>query len=234
MGGREVGGSGWEGGPRGEIYVYIYIWFTVIQQKLTQHCKAIILQFKKIIQAQKKKLSSSPAPSSTSDEELSCWGVPFVYHFSGISGATKVRACVTLVLFTHTSWCARALSLSLFLSLSLSLFFFLAASHGMWDLSSLTRAHTHTPCSGRWSLNQWTTGNMPPRFLSDPLSCAPGSSHKLFSSNLLPVFSLPHPFSCFRFEFRSYFFRDIPWFPNPPSSLCAIIIFSTFPAQHFS
>ena len=33
----------------------------------------------------------------------------------------------------------------------LSLFFvsFSAASHGMWGLSSLTRARTHTPCSGR-------------------------------------------------------------------------------------
>ena len=28
---------------------------------------------------------------------------------------------------------------------------------GMWDLSSLTRDHTHTPCIGRQSLNPWTT-----------------------------------------------------------------------------
>ena len=27
-------------------------------------------------------------------------------------------------------------------------FFFLAAPHGMWDLSSLTRDRTHAPCSG--------------------------------------------------------------------------------------
>ena len=49
------GGGGWVGGPKGEIYVYIYLIHSVIQQKLTRHCKAIILQFKKkIIQAQKK------------------------------------------------------------------------------------------------------------------------------------------------------------------------------------
>ena len=47
-------GGRWEGGRlrREEIYVcvYIYIWLIhfVVQQKLTQHCKAIIiLQFKK-------------------------------------------------------------------------------------------------------------------------------------------------------------------------------------------
>ena len=38
-GGREVQ----EGGDVG-IYVYIYLIHFVIQQKLTQHCKAIILQ----------------------------------------------------------------------------------------------------------------------------------------------------------------------------------------------
>ena len=27
----------------------------------------------------------------------------------------------------------------------------------MWDLSSLTRDRTHTPCIGRQSLNHWTT-----------------------------------------------------------------------------
>ena len=32
---------------------------------------------------------------------------------------------------------------------------------GMWDLSSLTRDQTHTPCIGRWSLNHWTDREVP-------------------------------------------------------------------------
>ena len=50
-------------------------------------------------------------------------------------------------------------SLSLWLlSFSSSFFkfvYFLAAPHGMWDLSSPTRGHTHAPCTGS-SLNCWT------------------------------------------------------------------------------
>ena len=30
-------------------------------------------------------------------------------------------------------------------------------SWGMWDLSSRTRDQTHIPCTGRWSLNHWTS-----------------------------------------------------------------------------
>ena len=37
-------------------------------------------------------------------------------------------------------------------------------SQGMWDLSSLTRDQTCTPCIGRRSLNHWTTREVP-RFL---------------------------------------------------------------------
>ena len=35
-------------------------------------------------------------------------------------------------------------------------------SQGMWDLSSPTRDRTCTPCSGRQSLNHWTTREVPP------------------------------------------------------------------------
>lgn len=35
-----------EGGSRDRIYVYIELIHAVVQQKLTQHCKAIILQLK--------------------------------------------------------------------------------------------------------------------------------------------------------------------------------------------
>ena len=41
-----MGGVGWEGGSRGRRAVYTWLVHTVVQQKLTQHYKAIILQLK--------------------------------------------------------------------------------------------------------------------------------------------------------------------------------------------
>ena len=38
-------GGEWQGGSRDRIYVYIELIHVVVQQKLTQHCEAIILQF---------------------------------------------------------------------------------------------------------------------------------------------------------------------------------------------
>ena len=39
--------------------------------------------------------------------------------------------------------------------------FGILALQGMWDLSSLTRDQTFIPCVGRWSLNHWTTREVP-------------------------------------------------------------------------
>ena len=36
--------------------------------------------------------------------------------------------------------------------------------HGLWDLSSPTRAWTYTHCTGRQSLNHWTSGKSPCEF----------------------------------------------------------------------
>ena len=32
---------------------------------------------------------------------------------------------------------------------------------GMWNLSSVTRDRTRSPCIGRWNLNHWTTREVP-------------------------------------------------------------------------
>ena len=45
-------------------------------------------------------------------------------------------------------------------------FFFFFWSQGMWDLSSLARDWTHNSCNGRWSLNHWTTREVPFHFLT--------------------------------------------------------------------
>ena len=39
--------------------------------------------------------------------------------------------------------------------------FFSALPHGMWDLSSPTRARTHAPCVEAQSLNHWTSREVP-------------------------------------------------------------------------
>ena len=39
--------------------------------------------------------------------------------------------------------------------------FFLAAPHGMWDLSFPTRIKPVPPAVGAWSLNHWTTRELP-------------------------------------------------------------------------
>ena len=38
--------KGWEAGSGGRGYIYLRLIHTVVQQKATQHCKAIILQLK--------------------------------------------------------------------------------------------------------------------------------------------------------------------------------------------
>ena len=47
---------------------------------------------------------------------------------------------------------------------------------GMWDLSFLTRDWTHTPCVRRWSLNCWTTRELPHACFEDYPGCY-GDSH---------------------------------------------------------
>ena len=44
-------------------------------------------------------------------------------------------------------------------------FFFLATLHSMWDLSSPTRYQTWAPALEVWSLNHWTTREVPHRLL---------------------------------------------------------------------
>ena len=44
------------------------------------------------------------------------------------------------------------------------LMFWFCWPRGMWDLSSLTRGRTRTPCIGRGSLNHWTAREVLPSF----------------------------------------------------------------------
>ena len=59
----------WPGGVRGTstregIYVHIQMIYSVIQQELIQHCKAIILQFKKKRESHGKQQTEHPLPGS--------------------------------------------------------------------------------------------------------------------------------------------------------------------------
>ena len=42
---------------------------------------------------------------------------------------------------------------------------------GMWDLSSLARDRTRSPCIGRQSLNHWTTREVPHFAISKVKAC---------------------------------------------------------------
>ena len=56
-------------------------------------------------------------------------------------------------------WCESFLkSLLNYLQYCFWFMFWFFSSWGMWNLSSLTRAQTHTLCIGRWRLNHWPPG----------------------------------------------------------------------------
>ena len=59
---------------------------------------------------------------------------------------------------------------SKFFTILLLCFLSFSGRWGMWDLSSLTRGWTCTPCIGRWSLNHWIVKEVPlDVFLTPPL-----------------------------------------------------------------
>ena len=60
-----MGGWGWERKERKGIYVYIQLIHDVIQQKSTQHCKAIIFQQKKIFKLIEKQKQNKTKPHLT-------------------------------------------------------------------------------------------------------------------------------------------------------------------------
>ena len=107
-----------------------------------------------------------------------------------------------------------------FPSHSLCFFFLLAAPHGMWDLSSLIRDWTHTPCIRRQSFNHLDHWVSPSLFLLlSPLSPRPPSrtNHTLeilpaSSKSILPTksfwlswFEMIFPFS----EFPSLCYQSL-------------------------
>ena len=71
--------------------------------------------------------------------------------------------------FVCLFWCGPFLKLIEFVTILLLLlmfwvgffFFFFFWPWGMWNLGSLMRDQTCTPCLGRWSLNHWTAQEVP-------------------------------------------------------------------------
>ena len=111
----------------------------VVQQKPTQHCKAIILQIKK-----KKERHGHSGWHSRRVNELTIWNNMdwphyFINFFKIFFMWTIFKVFiefVTILLWFYV------------------LVFWLQV---MRDLSSPTRDWTHTPGTGRWSRNHWTT-----------------------------------------------------------------------------
>ena len=58
---------------------------------------------------------------------------------------------------------------------------------GLWHLSSLTRDWTHTPCIWRWSLNHWTTREVPSSVLLNFLVLLSRAEHRAWHKvSILP------------------------------------------------
>ena len=57
-----------------------------------------------------------------------------------------------------------------FVTILLQFYVLFFCSWGMWNLNFLVRNQTHTPCTGRWSLNHWTTRDVPWNILLIPIS----------------------------------------------------------------
>ena len=58
---------------------------------------------------------------------------------------------------------------------------------GKWALSSLSGGRTHTPCTGRRSLNPWTTGEFPQSHCLDLEFLSLRISPPFFGTQLMPL-----------------------------------------------
>ena len=62
---------------------------------------------------------------------------------------------------------------------------------GMWDLSSLTKGGTHTPCIGRRGLSPWTSGRPPEACLGAPAGSMRSFRGPVWSSTPTPSSQSP-------------------------------------------
>ena len=84
-------------------------------------------------------------------------------HFMGlVLTSTKVLACVFFKRFFDVDHFKNLYWICYNIA---SFYVLLFCPQGMWDLSSLMRVRTCTPCIGRQSLNHWTTREVPPHSL---------------------------------------------------------------------
>ena len=66
-----------------------------------------------------------------------------------------------LFIFKFFFWCGPFLKSIEFVTTLLLFYVLVFWLRGVWDLSSLTRDRTHTPCIGRQSLSHWTSREVP-------------------------------------------------------------------------
>ena len=73
------------------------------------------------------------------------------------------------------------------LNLSQYYFCFVFLATGMWNLSSLTRDGSHTPCIGSWNLNYWSFRDVPTSFFEDSFAAYVILAWQLFSLGPLSI-----------------------------------------------
>ena len=92
------------------------------------------------------------------------WNLKLCYYIS-LAEKNNIQRTVSNILFIFSSRVLKVLSLAQIISLGYNvfmyLFFFFAAVCSLWDLSSPTTDWTRAPASRVWSLNQWTTREIP-------------------------------------------------------------------------
>ena len=85
----------------------------------------------------------------------------YIAHQVQKSNVIKVIIVTNRGFFFFSFWCGPFFKVFIEFVTILLLFYVFFWLWGMWDLSSLTRDQTCTPCLRKQSLNNWTTGEVP-------------------------------------------------------------------------
>ena len=95
----------------------------------------------------------------------------------------------------------------------------------MWDLRSLIRDWIHTPFTGRWSLNHWTTREIPTFSLTSHRDLKPTKTKTLISSSLLASTLTPPSIQLSRWKPGNH--SGLVLFLVYPSRICLLLFLSS-------
>ena len=111
------------------------------------------------------------------------WRIPWTEEPNGLEskGSQRVRHDRSDLARLQYLMCLYLFSFNVFIEFATILFLFYVLvfwPRGLWHLSSLTRDRTHTPWIWRWSLNHWTTREVPSSVLLNFLDLLSRAEHR--------------------------------------------------------